>query len=73
MYGRRFLANTRHKQRYCNIEIIEKGTLKATDHDKSENIAGSVCLSLFIGSIGNAFYCPRRLAPCYAQLSIYTS
>jgi hypothetical protein len=46
-----------------NIEIDEKGTLKDTEHDKYENIAGSVRLSLFMGSNGNAYYCPRRLAP----------
>jgi hypothetical protein len=36
--------------------------LKATEHDKYENSAGLVWLSLFICSNGNAFYCPRRLA-----------
>jgi hypothetical protein len=42
---RLFIAATRHQQRYCDIEIDEKGTLKATEHDKHdtyENIAGSV-------------------------------
>jgi hypothetical protein len=29
-------------------------------------------LSLFMGSNGNAYYCPRRLAPGWAQLNIYT-
>jgi hypothetical protein len=33
------------------IEINDKGTLKAHEHDKYENIAGSVWLSLFMGSI----------------------
>jgi hypothetical protein len=42
--------------------IDEKGTLKATELDQYKNIAGSVSLSLFIGSNGNAYYCPRRLA-----------
>jgi hypothetical protein len=49
--------------------------LKASEHDKYENIAGTVWLSLFIGSNGNrlnAYYCPRRLAPGWAQLNIYT-
>jgi hypothetical protein len=53
------------------IKIDEKGTLKATEHDKYENIAGSVWLSLFMISNGNAYYCPRRLAPGWAQLNIY--
>jgi hypothetical protein len=44
-------------------KIDEKGTLKANEHDKYENIAGSVLLSLFMGSNGNAYYCPRRLTP----------
>jgi hypothetical protein len=37
--------------------------LKATEHDKYENITGSVSLSLFMGNNGNAYYCPRRHAP----------
>jgi hypothetical protein len=45
------------------IGINEKGTLKATGHDKYEHIAGSVYLSLFTDSNGNEYYCPRRLAP----------
>jgi hypothetical protein len=44
-------------------KVDEKGTLKATKRDKYENIAGSVRLSLFMGSNGNACYYPRRLAP----------
>jgi hypothetical protein len=47
--------------------------MKATEHDKYENIAGSVWLRLFMGSNGNAYYCPRRLAPGWAQLNIYTN
>jgi D-lyxose ketol-isomerase len=43
--------------------IDEKGTWKATEHNKYENIASSVGLSLFVGINGNAYYCPRRLAP----------
>jgi hypothetical protein len=46
-----------------SIVIDEKGTLKASEYKKYENIAGSVLLSLFVGSNGNAYYCPRRLAP----------
>jgi hypothetical protein len=46
--------------------------LKATEHDKYENIAGLVWFSLFMGSNGKAYYCPRRLAPGWAQLNIYT-
>jgi hypothetical protein len=46
--------------------------LKATEHDKYENIAGSVWLNLLMGSNGNAYYCPRRPAPGWAQLNIYT-
>jgi hypothetical protein len=53
--------------------IDEKGTLKATEHDKYENIADSVWLSLFMGCNGNAYYCPRHLALGWAQLSIYTN
>jgi hypothetical protein len=34
----------------------KKKTLKADEHDKCENIAGSVSLSLFIGRNGNAYY-----------------
>jgi hypothetical protein len=30
-------------------------------------------LSLFMGSNGNAYYCPRRLTPGWAQLNIYTN
>jgi hypothetical protein len=44
-------------------KIDEKGTLKSTEHDEYENIAGSVWVNLFMGSIGNAYYCPRRLVP----------
>jgi hypothetical protein len=40
--GRLSTVATPHKQRYCDIEIDEKGALKATEHDKCENIAGSV-------------------------------
>jgi hypothetical protein len=40
--GRLFTAATRHKQRCCDIKIDEKGTLKATEQDKYENIAGLV-------------------------------
>jgi hypothetical protein len=43
-------------------KIDEKETLKATEHDRYENIAGSLLLSLFMGSNGNAYYCRRRLA-----------
>jgi hypothetical protein len=56
--------------------IDENGTLKSTEHDKYENIASSVWLSLFIGNKcnnGNAYYCPRCLAPGLAQLNIYTN
>jgi hypothetical protein len=52
---------------------IKKATLKATEHHKYENIAGSVWLSLFMGSNGNLFYCPRCLAPSWAQLNIITN
>jgi uncharacterized membrane protein (Fun14 family) len=45
------------------IQIDEKETLKATEHDIYENIAGSVWLSLFMGSNASAYYCPRLLAP----------
>jgi hypothetical protein len=55
------------------ILFIKDGTLNATEHDKYENIAGSVWMSLFMGSNGNAYYCPRRLAPGWAQLNIYTN
>jgi hypothetical protein len=55
-----------------SIEKDEKGTLKATELDKYENIADSVWLSLFMGSNENAYYCPRRLASGWAQLNIYT-
>jgi hypothetical protein len=44
---------------------------KATKQDKYENIAGSVWLSLFMGSNVNVYYCPHRLAPGWAQLNIY--
>ncbi len=71
--GRHFTAATRHKQRYCDIEIYLKGILKATKNDKYENIAGSIWLNLFMGSNGNAYYCPRLLAPGWAQLYIYTN
>jgi hypothetical protein len=47
--------------------------LKATEHDKYENIAGSVWLSLFMGSNGNAYYFSHRLAPGWAQLNIDTN
>jgi hypothetical protein len=30
-------------------------------------------LSRFMDSNGNAYYCPRRLAPSWAQLSMYSS
>jgi hypothetical protein len=40
----------------------EKETLKAPEHDKYENIADSVCLSLFTGSNRSAYYCPHHLA-----------
>jgi hypothetical protein len=53
-------------------EIDKKGILKAPEHDKYENIAGSAWLSLFMGSNGNAYYYPRRLGPRWAQLNIYT-
>jgi hypothetical protein len=53
--------------------IDEKWTLKATEHDKYENIAGSVWLSLSMGSNGYAYHCPRRLAPGWAQLNIHTN
>jgi hypothetical protein len=43
------------------------------EHNKYENITGSVWLSLFMGSNGNAYYCPRRLALGWAQLNIYTN
>jgi hypothetical protein len=43
--------------------LDEKGTLTTTEHVKHENIAGLVLLILFMGSSGNAYYCPRRLAP----------
>jgi hypothetical protein len=33
-----------------------KGTLKATEHDKYENISGSFCLSLFMDINGNAYF-----------------
>jgi hypothetical protein len=45
-----------------NGKIYEKGTLTANEHDKEENILGSVWLSLFMCSNGNAYNCPRRLA-----------
>jgi hypothetical protein len=32
-------------------KIDEKGTLKATEYDKYENITGSVLLSLFMGTV----------------------
>jgi hypothetical protein len=47
----------------CSVQIDDKGTLKATEHYKFETIAGSVLLSLFMGSNGNAYNCPRHLAP----------
>jgi hypothetical protein len=53
-----------------NTEIDEKGTLKATEHDKYENSSGSVWLILFMDSNGYAYYFPRRLAPGWAQLNI---
>jgi hypothetical protein len=40
--GRLFTAATRHKQRCCDIKRDEKRNMKATEHDKYENIAGSV-------------------------------
>jgi hypothetical protein len=40
--------------------------MTATEH-------GSVWLSLFMDSNGNAYYYPRRLAPGWAQLNIYTN
>jgi hypothetical protein len=46
-----------------SFEIDEKGTLKAIEHNTYENIAGSVSMSLFMGSNGNTYYCPRHLAP----------
>jgi hypothetical protein len=39
---RHFTAATRHKERYTEILKYEKGTLKATENDKYENIAGSI-------------------------------
>jgi hypothetical protein len=39
-----------------SVKIDEKGTLKAIEHDKYENIAGSVWLSLLMGSNGTAYY-----------------
>jgi hypothetical protein len=42
MRRRHFTAATRHEQHYYDTEIDEKGTLKATEHDKYENIGGSV-------------------------------
>jgi hypothetical protein len=62
-----------HPQKKTAYEIDENGTLKATEHDKYEYIAGLVLLSLFMGSYKNPYYCPRRLAPGWAQLNIYTS
>jgi hypothetical protein len=38
--------------------IDEKGALKATQHDKYENIVGSVWLSLFMCSNGNSIFTP---------------
>jgi hypothetical protein len=64
-------ANTQTKH-ITNTKIEEKGTLKATEHDKYENIAGSVWLSMFMGSNGYEYYWPHRLAPGWAQLNIYT-
>jgi hypothetical protein len=46
---------------------------KRNKQDTCEDIEGSVWLSLFMESYGNAYYCPRRLAPVWAQLDIYTS
>jgi hypothetical protein len=48
--GRLFTAATRHKQRFCDIKIDEKGTLKAIKHNKYENIVGSVILSILRGN-----------------------
>ncbi len=45
------LANTK------KFKIDEKGTLKATEHNY-DNVASSVWFSLFMGSNGNAYYCP---------------
>jgi hypothetical protein len=56
-----------------SVATFWKRTLKATEQDKYENIAGSVWLSLFMSSNGNAYYFPRRPAPGGAQLNIYTN
>jgi hypothetical protein len=47
--------------------------LKTIEHDKNENIVGSVWLNLFMGINLNAYYCSRHLAPVWAQLNIYTN
>ena len=48
-------------------KIDEKGSLKATEHHKYENIAGSVWLSLFMDINGNAYLCNAHahLAPSW--------
>jgi hypothetical protein len=46
------------------IELLDaNGTLKANKLDNYQNIAGSECFSLFMGSNGNAVYCPQRKGP----------
>ena len=70
--GRLFTAATRHKQRCCDNKIETVGNPKVAQHDKNENVAGSVWLSLFMDGSGNASYRPRPLAPGWAELNIYT-
>jgi hypothetical protein len=53
--------------------MCENESLKLNKRDKYKNSEGSVLLSMFMGSNGNAYYCPRWLAPGYAQPNIYTS
>jgi hypothetical protein len=56
LYGETFYSrHTAHTHTHCDIEIDERGTSKATKHDKYENIADSIWLSLFMGSKENAY------------------
>jgi hypothetical protein len=56
---------------------MKQESLKAIEHEKYQNIADSVWLSLFMISNSNVnayrFYCPGRLAPGRALLNNYNN
>jgi hypothetical protein len=60
------------------ISIDENWTLKATEYDNYENIAGLVWLSLFMGSNGDVNFCPHsynflvyRVVPIWNHFIFY--